>query len=129
MAVDLNQHCPNKAGTHDVHGAALGASEVTATREALGWTAAPFEIPAEIGAAWNAVERGQIAERAWCLRLEAYRTLYPLEASEFERRMAGELLPEFFEKLPVLLANIAAKPEALATRKASQNALDALAPL
>ena len=125
----IGQGSPNKAGTHDVHGAALGASEVTATREALGWTAAPFEIPAEIGAAWNAVERGQIAEHAWCLRLEAYRTLYPLEAAEFERRMAGELLPEFFEKLPLLLANIAAKPDVLATRKASQNALDALAPL
>ncbi|MGH8858905.1 MAG: thiamine pyrophosphate-dependent enzyme, partial [Polaromonas sp.] len=125
----IGQGSPNKAGTHDVHGAALGAAEVAATREALGWTAAPFEIPAEIATAWNAVARGQTAERAWRLRFEAYRTLYPLEATEFERRMAGELLPEFFEKLPELLANIAAKPDALATRKASQNALNALAPL
>jgi len=120
---------PNKAGTHDVHGAALGTAEVAATREALGWTAAPFEIPADVAAAWHAVERGQNAERAWRLRFEAYRTLYPLEAAEFERRMAGELLPAFADKLPGLLATIAAKPEAVATRKASQNALDLLAPL
>ncbi|MDO8718186.1 MAG: transketolase [Polaromonas sp.] len=120
---------PNKAGTHDVHGAALGAAEVAATREALGWTAAPFEIPADIAAAWNAVARGQDAEKAWRLRFEAYRTLYPLEAAEFERRMAGDLLPDFASKLPGLLATIAARTDALATRKSSQNALDALAPL
>ena len=120
---------PNKAGTHDVHGAALGAAEVAATREALGWTAAPFEIPSEIAGAWNAVERGQAAERAWRTRFEAYRALYPLEAAEFERRMAGELLPAFADKLPELLANIAAQPTAFATRKSSQNALDVLAPL
>nr|MDP2192574.1 transketolase [Rhodoferax sp.] len=120
---------PNKAGTHDVHGAALGTTEVAATRAALGWTAAPFEVPAEVATAWNAVERGQAAERAWALRFEAYRTQYPLEAAEFERRMAGELLPAFADKLPELLAAIAAKPDAIATRKASQNALDALSAL
>jgi len=117
---------PNKAGTHDVHGAALGAAEVAATREALGWSAAPFEVPADIADAWNAVERGKAAEHAWRLRFEAYRTLYPEQAAEFERRMAGALLPAFADKLPELLAAIAAKPEAVATRKASQNALDAL---
>ncbi|WP_114973333.1 transketolase [Rhodoferax ferrireducens] len=120
---------PNKAGTHDVHGAALGAAEVAATREALGWTAAPFDVPTDIASAWNAVERGQAAERAWRVRFEAYRTQYPLEAAEFERRMAGDLLPAFADQLPELLATIAAKPDAVATRKASQNALDALAPL
>ncbi len=120
---------PNKAGTHDVHGAALGAAEVAATREALGWTAAPFEVPADIASAWNAVERGQAAERAWRARFEAYRTQYPLEAAEFERRVAGHLLPDLADKLPKLLAGIAARPDAVATRKASQNALDALAPL
>ncbi|MEO8121391.1 MAG: transketolase, partial [Rhodoferax sp.] len=120
---------PNKAGTHDVHGAALGTLEVAATREALGWTAAPFEIPTDIADAWNAVERGQTAERAWRVRFEAYRTQYPLEAAEFERRMAGDLLPAFADQLPELLATIAAKPDAVATRKASQNALDVLAPL
>jgi transketolase len=120
---------PNKAGTHDVHGAALGAAEVAATREALGWTAAPFEVPADIAGAWNAVSRGAAAEHAWRARFEAYRTQYPLEAAEFERRMAGDLLPAFADKLPELLVAIAAQPAAVATRKASQNALDVLAPL
>ncbi|MDM7950068.1 transketolase [Hydrogenophaga sp.] len=120
---------PNKAGTHDVHGAALGAAEVQATRDALGWTAAPFEVPAEIGLAWNAVERGETAERAWRQRFEAYRVQYPLEAAEFERRMAGDLLPAFEKQLPELFAAVAAKADAIATRKASQNALDLLAPL
>jgi transketolase len=125
----IGQGSPNKAGTHDVHGAALGAAEVQATREALGWTAAPFEIPAEVAAAWNATERGQSAERAWRQRFEAYRSAYPAEAAEFERRMAGDLLPAFAAQLPEVLAAIAAKPDAFATRKASQNALDVLAPL
>ena len=120
---------PNKAGTHDVHGAALGAAEVQATRDALGWTAAPFEVPAEIGLAWNAAERGETAERAWRQRFEAYRVQYPLEAAEFERRMAGDLLPAFEKQLPELFAAVAAKADAIATRKASQNALDLLAPL
>ncbi len=120
---------PNKAGTHDVHGAALGAAEVQATRDALGWTAAPFEIPAAIAAAWNAVERGQAAEAEWNQRFAAYRTAYPELAAEFERRMQGDLLPAFAEKLPEVLAAIAARPDAFATRKSSQNALDVLAPL
>ena len=120
---------PNKAGTHDVHGAALGAAEVAATREALGWTSTPFEIPVDLAAAWNAVDRGQTAEKVWRTRFEAYRTLYPLEAAEFERRVAGDLLPAFAGKLPELLAGIAAQPDAFATRKSSQNALDALSTL
>ncbi len=120
---------PNKAGTHDVHGAALGAAEVAATREALGWDAAPFEVPADIATAWNAVARGQAAEKAWRVKFEAYRSAFPTEAAEFERRMAGDLLPAFAEKLPAVLATIAGKSDAFATRKSSQNALDALAPL
>jgi transketolase len=120
---------PNKAGTHDVHGAALGAAEVAATREALGWTATPFEIPSDIASAWNACERGALLEQKWQQRFAAYRAAYPQEAAEFERRMRGELPAEFTAKLPDLLAAIAAKPEAFATRKSSQNALDALAPL
>jgi transketolase len=120
---------PNKAGTHDVHGAALGATEVAATRADLGWPHAPFEIPSDIAAAWNAQERGQVAERAWRKRFDAYRSEFPARAAELERRMAGDLLPAFAEQLPALLASIAAKPDAVATRKASQNALDVLAPL
>jgi transketolase len=120
---------PNKAGTHDVHGAALGAAEVAATRAALGWNHAPFEIPSDVADAWNAKARGQDAERSWRTRFEAYRTEYPALAAELERRMVGDLLPAFAEKLPGLLDAIAAKPDAVATRKASQNALDAIAPL
>ncbi len=120
---------PNKAGTHDVHGAALGAAEVAATREALGWTAAPFEIPSDLTAAWDARDSGAAAERAWRQRFEAYRTAFADEAAEFERRMAGDLPEAYATRLPELLAAMAARPEAVATRKASQNTLDAFAPL
>jgi transketolase len=126
---EIGRGSPNKAGTHDVHGAALGAAEVAATREALGWTSAPFELPADVAQAWDARERGQALEHTWRTRFEAYRTVYPAQAAEFERRMAGELPEGWAERLPALLASIASRPEAVATRKASQNALDALAPL
>ena len=125
----IGQGSPNKAGTHDVHGAALGAAEVQATRDQLGWTSAPFEIPVDIAQAWDAKDRGIAAERAWRARFEAYRTQYPMEAAEFERRMAGDLLPAFAAKLPELFEAIAAKADPVATRKASQNALDLMAPL
>jgi len=125
----IGQGSPNKAGTHDVHGAALGAAEVQATRDALGWTAPPFEIPSDIASAWNAVDRGQAAQARWTQVLANYRAAHPLLAAEFERRMKGELLPDFADQLPDVLATLAAKPDAVATRKASQNALDALAPL
>ncbi len=120
---------PNKAGTHDVHGAALGAAEVAATREALGWPYAPFEIPADIATAWNAVARGVSAEHAWDAKFAAYSAAYPAEAAEFTRRMAGDLPAAFADKLPGLLEGIAANATAFATRKSSQNALDAIAPL
>jgi transketolase len=120
---------PNKAGTHDVHGAALGAAEVAATRAALGWTAAPFEIPNDIAVAWNAVTRGVAAEQAWNARFAAYSAAFPAEAAEFKRRMAGDLPAAFVEQLPGLLEGIAANATAFATRKSSQNALDAIAPL
>ena len=126
---EIGRGSPNKAGTHDVHGAALGAAEVAATREALGWTSAPFELPADVAQAWDARERGQALEHTWRTRFEAYRTAYPAQAAEFERRMAGELPAGWAGRLPALLASIAGRPEAVATRKASQNALDALAPL
>jgi transketolase len=125
----IGQGSPGKAGTHDVHGAALGAAEVQATREALGWSAAPFEIPADIATAWNAVARGRRSEAAWRDRFETYRQQYPAQAADFERRMAGELHADYVAQLPAVLAALAARPDACATRKASQNALDALAPL
>jgi transketolase len=125
----IGQGAPNKAGTHDVHGAALGAAEVAATREALRWTSPPFEIPADIASAWNAVERGAVAERAWRARFESYRTHFPHEAAEFERRVRGDLGDAYAKQLGTLFEAIAGNPESVATRKASQNALDALAPL
>ncbi|GAB4404137.1 MAG: transketolase [Rhodoferax sp.] len=125
----IGKGSPNKAGSHDVHGAALGAAEVAATREALGWTHPPFEIPADVAAAWNAVARGVRHEHDWAARMQAYRSKYPEKAAEFERRMAGDLRPEYAQQLPAVLAAMADNPAAVATRKASQNALDALAPL
>ncbi len=125
----IGQGSPNKAGTHDVHGAALGAAEVAATRAALGWTSAPFEMPADIAQAWDAKTRGAAAELAWQQTFAAYRSAYAKEAAEFERRMAGELSADLRAQLPELLRAIAAKPDAFATRKSSQNALDALSAL
>ncbi|MDO9132313.1 transketolase [Hydrogenophaga sp.] len=122
----IGQGSPNKAGTHEVHGAALGAAEVQATRDALGWTAAPFEVPTDVSRAWHAVDRGQAMEAEWRLRFHAYRAEYPMEAAEFERRMAGELHASFAPALPGVFEGVAAKLDAVATRKASQNALDAL---
>ncbi len=125
----IGQGSPNKAGTHDVHGAALGAAEVAATRAALGWDLAPFELPAEVSQAWNARERGARVEAEWNARFAAYRAAYPAEAAEFERRMRGELPAHWTASLNQVFAAVAAKPDAFATRKSSQNALDALAPL
>ncbi|WP_323030819.1 transketolase [Brachymonas denitrificans] len=125
----IGQGSPNKAGSHEVHGAALGASEVAATRLALGWTAAPFEIPSDIRNAWDARERGQAQERAWRGRFEAYRTAFPQQASEFERRMSGHLASDYAQGLEQALAEVAARQDSVATRKASQQALDLLAPL
>ncbi|MBS3962743.1 MAG: transketolase [Sandarakinorhabdus sp.] len=125
----IGQGSPNKAGTHDVHGAALGAAEVAATRAALGWEHAPFEVPAELYAAWDARAHGASAEADWAQRFAAYRAAHPQLAAEFERRMAGELRADFGARLGEMFAAVAAKPDAIATRKASQNALDALAPL
>jgi len=125
----IGKGAPNKAGTHDVHGAALGAAEVAATRAALGWEHAPFVVPADVAAAWDARAAGAQAEAEWRQRWQAYGREFPQQAAEYERRMAGQLPPDFEARLPALLEAIAAKPDAIATRKASQNALDALAPL
>jgi transketolase len=124
----IGRGSPNKAGTHDVHGAALGAAEVAATREALGWTSAPFEIPDDLAAAWNAREAGAARERDWRRRFEAYRSAHPAEAAEFERRMAGALPTAWPAHVVAACAAAATRADPVATRKASQNALDALAP-
>ena len=125
----IGKGSPNKAGTHDVHGAALGAEEVAATRKALGWDAAPFEVPDSVAVAWNAVDRGRKIQQTWQQRFESYRAAFPKEAKEFERRMRGELHEKFSQQLPSHFAAVSSRTDAVATRKASQNALDALAPL
>jgi transketolase len=123
----IGKGSPNKAGTHDVHGSPLGAKESEATRAALGWDAAPFEIPSDIRNDWDAREQGASREREWRVRFEAYRGAYPAEAAEFERRMRGELPATFAEAATRALAQ-GARADAIATRKASQLALDAIAP-
>jgi transketolase len=125
----IGQGSPNKAGTHDVHGAALGADEIAATREALNWTYAPFEIPSDVVQAWDARAKGVQRQSEWTTIFSAYEQSFPLEAAEFKRRMKGQLLENFDEQVMQVLSHIATKPEAVATRKASQNALDVLAPL
>ena len=119
---------PHRAGTHEVHGAPLGAEEVAATRAALDWPHPPFVIPDDIALAWNAREAGASAERDWRQRFERYRSAHPALAAEFERRMAGQLPEDWPATVAAAQAAAADRPGALATRKASQNALDALAP-
>ncbi|MFA0617010.1 transketolase [Vibrio splendidus] len=116
---------PNKAGTHDCHGAPLGADEITATKAALGWEHGPFEIPADIAAEWNAKEEGAAKEAAWNAKFDAYAAAHPQLAAEFKRRTNGELPAEWEEKANAIIADLQANPANIASRKASQNALEA----
>ncbi|MDM1830343.1 MULTISPECIES: transketolase, partial [Serratia] len=116
---------PNKAGTHDVHGAALGAAEVAATREALGWKYAAFEIPQDIYAQWDAKEAGQAKEAAWNDKFAAYAKAFPEQAAEFKRRMNGELPADWKADAKAFVEKLQANPANIASRKASQNALEA----
>jgi len=125
----IGKGSPNKAGGHDVHGAPLGAAEVAAMRQALDWPWGPFEVPDELRAAWDQRERGAAAHADWNQRLAAYRAEYPAQAAEFERRMAGVLPDGYAERAAEAVAKLAASAGTVATRKASQLALDALAPL
>ena len=119
---------PNKQGKESSHGAPLGKDEVALTREALKWPHAPFEIPAELRSAWDARERGAKAEAEWNARFAAYRAAHPELAAEFERRMAGELPADFAEVARDYIAKLQAEGPAVASRKASQMALEAFAP-
>jgi len=125
----IGKGAPNKAGSHDVHGSALGASEVQATREALGWKYEPFVVPEDIKKAWDCSKVGAEFEGSWNNLMQEYRKHFPLKALEFERRMKGTLSKSFEEGLTSVFEHLVAKPEPVATRKASQNALDLLAPL
>src|SRR5262245_18038768 len=119
---------PNKANTGAAHGAALGEAEVAATRAALNWAYPPFEIPERVYDGWDARKRGAATERRWKKLFDAYAGAYPAEAAEFRRRVAGELPPDFTGRAAQLLQEVNTKAETVATRKASQNALEALVP-
>jgi transketolase len=120
---------PNMAGTHDVHGAALGAKEAAASKAALGWDGAPFEIPEPVAQAWSAKASGAAAHAAWQRKFAAYQAEYPYEAAEFTRRVAGTLPAGFAEGVSAYLEKAAAATAPMATRKSSQAAIEALAPL
>ncbi|GKW07810.1 transketolase [Pectobacterium carotovorum] len=116
---------PNKAGTHDSHGAPLGEAEVAASRDQLGWTHAPFDIPADIYAAWDAKPAGQRKEAAWDEAFAAYASAYPELAAEFTRRTGGELPTNWQADAQKFIDDLQANPAKIASRKASQNALEA----
>jgi transketolase len=123
----IGKGAPTRAGTAKAHGEALGAEEVAATRAAIGWRYPPFEIPRQIYDGWDAKKRGAALERAWNDRFAAYEKAYPDLAREFRRRVAGELPANWGTHSQVLLEKIAARTEAIATRKASQNAIEGFA--
>ena len=122
----IGKGSPNKAGTDAVHGAALGDKEVAATREAIGWKHAAFEIPQEVYAAWDATAQGAKVEAEWTARFAAYEKAFPAEAREFKRRVAGELPSGWSAAVDAMVAKAEEKAESIASRKASQNALEAL---
>ena len=119
---------PNKAGTHDVHGAPLGDAEIAAARAHIGWSHGPFEIPREVYAGWDAKQKGAANEGDWNAKFAAYATAFPAEAAEFKRRMASELPAGWAAHAKQAIETANAKAETVATRKASQIAINALAP-
>ena len=118
---------PNKAGTHEVHGAALGDAEVAASRPHIGWNHLPFEIPQEIYDMWDSHTKGKKLEAEWTQKLDEYTKKYPSEAAEFKRRMAGELPANWHEHVDKFISRVNEKEETIASRKASQNAIEGLA--
>ncbi|GAA0420677.1 transketolase [Cocleimonas flava] len=125
----IGKGAPNKEGGHHVHGEALGAEEIAATRKNLGWDYPPFEIPAEVYAGWDAKEAGTVAENEWNAKFAAYSEAYPEEASEFERRMAGELPIGWDEFAAKAIADINEAAPTQATRISSKMSLNAFSPM
>ncbi len=123
----IGKGAPTKAGTHDVHGAPLGVEEVRATRQALGWVHPPFEVPDELRAAWDARARGASLRRDWQELFDAYAHAHPTLAAELRRRMAGELPRPWPDAMAHALKAAAKHTQAVATRKASQDAIEVLA--
>jgi len=124
----IGKGAPTKANTGAAHGAPLGEKEVAATREAIGWPHAPFEIPDAVRQGWDAKDKGKRAERRWKRIFSAYEKAHPDLAKEFLRRVKGDLPPSIPELIGSLIKDTTLKAETIATRKASQNALDALVP-
>jgi transketolase len=124
----IGKGAPNKAGSHDAHGSPLGKEEVAATRAAIAWDHGPFEIPAKVYEGWDARVAGAAAEREWNNKFAAYGRAHPELAAEFRRRVAGELPADWAASSASLVESAGAKGEAIATRKASQNAIEAIAP-
>ena len=118
---------PNKSASHDCHGAPLGNEEIELTRKALNWTYAPFEIPADVYAQWDAKAKGVEQERAWDAKFAAYEAAYPELAAEFKRRVSGELPANWAQESQAFVEKLQANPAAIASRKASQNAIEAYA--
>jgi transketolase len=125
----IGKGAPRRAGTAKAHGEALGAEEVAATREAIGWPYPPFEIPRDIYDGWDARKRGAELQRAWHEKFARYENAHPQLAHEFRRRQAGELPGDWKDRCAALLEKTSTKAESVATRKASQNALEGLAPV
>lgn len=124
----IGKGSPNKAGSHESHGAALGDKEVAATRENIGWTHPPFEIPRQVYDGWDARVKGAAAEAQWNEKFAAYARKFPEQAAEFQRRMKGELPRNWHAHAEAFLAKVNEKAETIASRKASQNAIEGLAP-
>lgn len=120
---------PNLANTHAVHGAALGDAEIAATRPHIGWHHPPFEIPDDIYSAWDASEKGKQLEAEWNQKIAEYAKKYPTEATEFTRRMAGDLPDNWVSHVDAVINEVNGKAETIASRKASQNAIEGLAPV
>ncbi|MDH2924330.1 transketolase [Nicoletella semolina] len=120
---------PNKSNSHDSHGAPLGEAEIAETRKALNWEYAPFEIPADIYNAWDAKAKGSLAEKEWNAKFAAYETAYPELAAEFKRRTNGELPENWAKDSQAFIEQLQANPATIASRKASQNAIEAYAKL
>jgi len=120
---------PNKAGTHDSHGAPLGDAEIELTRKQLGWSHAPFEIPQDIYAQWDAKEAGQAKESAWDEKFAAYAEAFPEQAAEFKRRVSNELPANWAAESQKFVEELQANPAKIASRKASQNAIEAFGKL
>lgn len=120
---------PNKSGSHDCHGSPLGNDEIAAARAFLKWDHAPFVIPADIAAEWNAQEKGAALEADWAAKFAAYEAAHPTLAAEFKRRTAGELPANWAAESAKIIETLQANPAKIATRKASQNALEAFGKL